>query len=166
MGTTLITPGVGLLFWMTISFLILLFILGKFGWPVIMKMIRDREELIQKSLDEAQIARNEMAQLKFSNDQLLKQAMEERDVILKEAHLQSEKMMEETKLRALEESQRIVLSARDSINYEKLQALTELKNQIANFSIEIVEKVLEEELSNKELDKKIIEKRVSDFTLN
>ncbi|MBP1629956.1 MAG: synthase, subunit b [Bacteroidetes bacterium] len=166
MGTTLITPGVGLLFWMTISFLILLFILGKFGWPVIMKMIREREELIQKSLDEAQIARNEMAQLKFSNDQLLKQAMEERDVILKEAHLQSEKMMEETKLRALEESQRIVLSARDSINYEKLQALTELKNQIANFSIEIVEKVLEEELSNKELDKKIIEKRVSDFTLN
>lgn len=166
MGTTLITPGVGLLFWMTISFLVLLFILGKFGWPVIMKMIREREELIQKSLDEAQIARNEMAQLKFSNDQLLKQAMEERDVILKEAHLQSEKMMEETKLRALEESQRIVLSARDSINYEKLQALTELKNQIANFSIEIVEKVLEEELSNKELDKKIIEKRVSDFTLN
>lgn len=166
MGTTLITPGVGLLFWMTISFLILLFILGKFGWPVIMKMIREREELIQKSLDEAQIARNEMAQLKFSNDQLLKQAMEERDVILKEAHLQSEKMMEETKLRALEESQRIVLSARDSINYEKLQALTELKNQIANFSIEIVEKILEEELSNKELDKKIIEKRVSDFTLN
>lgn len=166
MGTTLITPGVGLLFWMTISFLVLLFILGKFGWPVIMKMIREREELIQKSLDEAQIARNEMAQLKFSNDQLLKQAMEERDVILKEAHLQSEKMMEETKLRALEESQRIVLSARDSINYEKLQALTELKNQIANFSIEIVEKVLEEELSNKELDNKIIEKRVSDFTLN
>lgn len=166
MGTTLITPGVGLLFWMTISFLFLLFILGKFGWPVIMKMIREREDLIQKSLDEAQIARNEMAQLKFSNDQLLKQAMEERDIILKEAHLQSEKMMEETKLRALEESQRIVLSARDSINYEKLQALTELKNQIANFSIEIVEKVLEEELSNRELDKKIIEKRVSDFTLN
>lgn len=166
MGTTLITPGVGLLFWMTISFLVLLFILGKFGWPVIMRMIREREDLIQKSLDEAQIARNEMAQLKFSNDQLLKQAMEERDVILKEAHLQSERMMEETKLRALEESQRIVLSARDSINYEKLQALTELKNQIANFSIEIVEKVLEEELSNKELDKKIIEKRVSDFTLN
>ena len=162
----LITPGLGLLFWMTLTFLILLFILGKFGWPVMTKMINEREALIQKSLDEAQKARAEMEQLKYNNDVLLKQTMEERDDILKEARSLGESLKEEARTKAQEEAQRIVASARDSINYEKLQALTELKNQIATFSIEIATKVLEEELSNKDIDKKIIEKRVSDFNLN
>lgn len=162
----LITPGLGLLFWMTLTFLILLFILGKFGWPVMTKMINERETLIQKSLDEAQKARAEMEQLKYNNDVLLKQTMEERDEILKEARLLGESLKEEARVKAQEEAQRIVASARDSINYEKLQALTELKNQIATFSIEIATKVLEEELSSKDIDKKIIEKRVSDFNLN
>ena len=162
----LITPGLGLLFWMTLTFLILLFILGKFGWPVMTKMINERETLIQKSLDEAQKARAEMEQLKYNNDVLLKQTMEERDDILKEARSLGESLKEEARAKAQEEAQRIVASARDSINYEKLQALTELKNQIATFSIEIATKVLEEELSNNDIDKKIIEKRVSDFNLN
>ena len=162
----LITPGLGLLFWMTLTFLILLFILGKFGWPVITKMINEREILIQKSLDEAQKARTEMEQLKYNNDVLLKQAMEERDGILKEAHIFGEGIKEEARLKAQEEAQKIVDSARDSINYEKLKALNELKNQIAKFSIDIATKVLEEELSNKDIDKKIIEKRVSDFNFN
>ncbi len=162
----LITPGLGLLFWMTLTFLILLFILGKFGWPVITKMINEREILIEKSLEEAQKARTEMEQLKYNNDVLLKQAMEERDGILKEAHVFGESIKEEARLKAQEEAQKIVASARDSINYEKLQALNELKNQIAKFSIDIATKVLEEELSNKDIDKKIIEKRVSDFNFN
>ena len=166
MGSALITPGIGLLFWMTLSFIILLFLLTKFGWPVIIKMIKEREEMIQKSLDEAQTARKEMEDLKFSNDQLLKIAMEKKDEILKEAKVQSDKIIDESRVKAEEEAQRIIQSARDSINYEKLQALTELKNQIASFSIEIVEKVLEQELKDKELDKKIIEKRVSEFSIN
>ena len=112
----LITPGLGLLFWMTLTFLILLFILGKFGWPVITKMIAERETLIQNSLNEAQKARDEMEQLKFNNDVLLKQAMEERDDILKEARLLGETQKEEARLKAHEEAQRIIASARESIN--------------------------------------------------
>lgn len=162
----LINPGLGLLFWMTLVFLILLFILGKFGWPAISKMINERETLIQNSLDEAQKARQEMQQLQFNNEILLKQAMEQRDEILKEARLLGEEIKEESKIKAQEEAQRIVASARESINYEKLQAMTELKNQIAKFSIDIATKVLEHELSDKEIDKKIIEKRVSDFNFN
>ena len=91
----MIEPGIGLLFWMTLTFLILLFILGKFGWPVMTKMINERETLIQKSLDEAQKARAEMEQLKYNNDVLLKQTMEERDDILKEARLLGESLKEE-----------------------------------------------------------------------
>ena len=162
----LITPQLGLIFWMTLIFLLLLFILGKFGWPVITKMIAERETLIQNSLNEAQKARDEMEQLKFNNDVLLKQAMEERDDILKEARLLGEAQKEEARLKAHEEGQRIIASARESINYEKLQALTELKNQIASFSIDIATKILEEELVDNENKTRIIEKRVSDFNFN
>ena len=162
----LITPQLGLIFWMTLIFLLLLFILGKFGWPVITKMIAERETLIQNSLNEAQKARDEMEQLKFNNDVLLKQAMEERDDILKEARLLGEAQKEEARLKAHEEGQRIIASACESINYEKLQALTELKNQIASFSIDIATKILEEELVDNENKTRIIEKRVSDFNFN
>ncbi|MCK9320687.1 MAG: F0F1 ATP synthase subunit B [Bacteroidales bacterium] len=162
----LITPGLGLVVWMTLVFLVLLLVLGKFGWPVVSKMIDERETLIQNSLDEAQKAREEMENLKFNNDILLKKAMEERDEILKEARLLGETIKQEAHLKAQEEAQRIVASARDSINYEKLQALTELKNQVAQFSIDIASKVLEQELKENEFDKKIIEKRVSEFNFN
>ncbi len=162
----LINPGIGLLFWMTLVFLILVIILGKFGWPVISRMIDERETLIQNSLDEAQKAREEMENLKFNNDILLKKALEERDEILKEARLHGETIKQEALAKAQEEAQRIVASARDSINYEKLQALTELKNQVAQFSIDIASKVLEQELKKEDFDKEIIEKRVSEFNFN
>ncbi|MDD2529731.1 MAG: F0F1 ATP synthase subunit B [Bacteroidales bacterium] len=162
----LITPGLGLVVWMTLVFLVLLLILGKFGWPVVSKMIDERENLIQNSLDEAQKEREEMENLKFNNDILLKKALEERDEILKEARLHGETIKQEALVKAQEEAQRIVASARDSINYEKLQALTELKNQVAQFSIDIASKVLEQELKEGDFDKKIIEKRVSEFNFN
>ncbi|MDR0971804.1 MAG: F0F1 ATP synthase subunit B [Bacteroidales bacterium] len=162
----LITPELGLVFWMVVVFLILLLILGKFGWPVVLRMISEREQLIQNSLDEAKKARAEMEDLKSNNDILLKQAMEERDNILKEAKLLGETIMENSKVKAQEEAQRIVASAKESINYEKLQALTELKNQVATLSIDIATDVLKQELSNKELDKQIVEKRVSELNFN
>lgn len=162
----LITPQLGLIFWMTLTFLVLLFILGKFGWPVITNMISERETLIENSLNEAQKARDEMEQLKFNNEVLFKQAMEERDEILKEARLLGETQKEEARLKAQEEAQRIIASARESINYEKLQALTELKNQIASFSIDIATKILEEELDKNDTKIRLIEKRVSDFNFN
>lgn len=162
----LITPQLGLIFWMTLTFLVLLFILGKFGWPVITNMISERETLIENSLNEAQKARDEIEQLKFNNEVLFKQAMEERDEILKEARLLGETQKEEARLKAQEEAQRIIASARESINYEKLQALTELKNQIASFSIDIATKILEEELDKNDTKIRVIEKRVSDFNFN
>jgi len=162
----LITPGLGLIFWMTLTFLILLFILGKFGWPVITHMISERETLIQDSLNEAQKARHEMEELMFSNEILLKKANEERDVILNEARLFGDTLKKEAREKAQEEAEKIIESARVRINQEKVQALSELKNQIASFSIDIATKILEEELSSNDNKKKLIEKRVSDFNFN
>lgn len=162
----LITPGLGLLFWMSVTFLILLFILGKFAWPVMTKMIKERETLIAESLASAQKAKEEMAQLKANNEALLKEAMEQRNKILSEANQMGEKIRQQAQGRAQQEAAQIVAAARQSINYEKLQALAELKNQIASFSIDIAQSVLGQELQNKEADQKLIDRRVEDFKVN
>lgn len=161
----LLTPGLGLLFWMFFAFLLLFLILWKFGWPVVIRMMKEREENIKQSLEAADKAKAEMQQLQCNNELLLKQAQEERDEMLKETKLLREKMLEEAKSDAQKEAQRIVADARETINYEKLHAMTELKNQIANLSIEIAEDLLKHELSDKQKSNEIIENRISEIKL-
>lgn len=161
----LLTPGLGLLVWMLITFSVLFFVLWKFGWPVMIKMMKDREENIKQSLEAADRAKIEMQQLQCNNELLLKQAQEERDEMLKETKALKEKMLEEAKLNAQQEAQRIIMDAREAINFEKLHAMTELKNQIANLSIEIAEDLLKHELSDKQKSNEIIENRISEIKL-
>lgn len=161
----LLTPGLGLLVWMLITFSVLFFVLWKFGWPVMIKMMKDREENIKQSLEAADRAKMEMQQLQCNNELLLKQTQEERDEMLKETKALKEKMLEEAKLNAQQEAQRIIMDAREAINFEKLHAMTELKNQIANLSIEIAEDLLKHELSDKQKSNEIIENRISEIKL-
>lgn len=162
----LVTPGIGLIFWMTLSFLLLLLILKKFAWKPVLKMLRERENKIEESLQQAEKAHEEMKQLKFSNEELLKEAKNERDNILRDARVIREKLIEEARTKATEEADRIVESAKESIKYEKLEALTDLKNQIALLSVEIAEKLIQEELSKDEKQQKLIEKFLSDINFN
>lgn len=161
----LLTPDIGLLFWMTLSFGILFFILWRFGWPVIIKMMDSREEKIKKSLEEADLARQEMKQLQAGNEKLLIEAQRERDLMLQQTKELRDKMIEEAKENAQKEAQRILVAARESIEYEKLHAMTELKNQIANLSIEIAEDLLKHELTDKVKSNEIISKRMSEINL-
>ena len=162
----IITPGLGLLFWMTISFLILVFILGRYAWKPIMKSLKDRETKIEEALHQADKAHEEMKQLKFSNEQLLKEAKEERDGILRDARAVRDKIIEEARLRASEEADRIVESARESIKYEKMEALTELKNQIALLSVEIAEKLVKKQLESDQSQKELIDKYLNSINFN
>lgn len=161
----LLTPDLGLLFWMFLTFIILLVILGKFGWPVVMKMMKEREESIKQSLEAADRAKEEMKQLQCNNEQLLKQAQEERDEMLRQTKEIKEKMLEQAKEEAQMQAQKIILNARETINYEKLHAMTELKNQIANLSIEIAQDILQQELSDRAKSEEIIKKRISQIKL-
>ena len=161
----LLTPDIGLLFWMTLTFGVLLFFLWKFGWPVVIDMMSKREEQIKKSLEEAAVAREEMKQLQAGNERLLIEAQKERDLMLQQTKELKEKMIEEAKEQAQKEAQRIVVAARENIEYEKLHAMTELKNQIANLSIEIAEDLLKHELSDKVKSNEIISKRMSEINL-
>ena len=149
MNNPLINPGIGTFVWMLVSFGILAFILIKFGWPMILKALKKREEAIAKSLNEAAAAREEMKTLVAHNEELLRQAKMERDEMLRNARAASEQIVDEARTKAQAEAARIVESAKESINYEKLKAMHELKNQIANLSIEIAEKLIRAELSDK-----------------
>ncbi|MFU8842298.1 MAG: F0F1 ATP synthase subunit B [Bacteroidales bacterium] len=162
----LVQPGLGLIFWMTLSFGILLWILGKFAWKPIMKGLKDREQTIENALNEANLAREEMKQLQFSNEQLLKEAKEERDHLLREARKVKESIMEEARERANAEAGRIIENARESIQYEKLAAIHDVKNQLAKLTIEIAEKLMQKELSDKKEQTKLIEKLLDEVKLN
>jgi F-type H+-transporting ATPase subunit b len=162
----LVQPGIGLIFWMTLTFGLLLWVLGKFAWKPIMKSLRDREASIEKSIKAAEIARDEMEKLKFDNEQLLKEAKDERDDILKEGRKVRDKIIDDAKLKATEEADRIVENAKERIEYEKLAAMTDLKNQIAEISIEIAEKILKEELSGDKKQRDYLEKLIDKTKLN
>ena len=166
LSSSLITPGLGTIVWMTITFAILVLILAKFGWPIILKSLKDREVAINDALTAADKAREEMKHLRAHNEELLIEAKHERDEMLRNARLTSEQIIEDARTKATAEADRIVEAARENINYEKLQAIHDLKNQIATLSIEIAEKILKQELQSKESANDYIKRELENVNLN
>ncbi len=162
----LIQPEIGLIFWMTVSFLIVLFILKKFAWKPILKALSDRENNIEEALNTAKKAKEEMIALKSDNERLLNEARGERDKMLKEARDAKDSIIAEAKGKAQTEANKIMSTARESINNEKNAAITELKNQVAKMSIEIAEKILRQELSNDDKQKALMDNLIKDISLN
>jgi F-type H+-transporting ATPase subunit b len=160
MNNPLINPGIGTFVWMLLSFGVLTLILVKWGWPALLKSLHSREEAIAASLGEAAKAREEMKTLVAHNEELLREAKKEREEMLRSARLTSEQIVEDARTKASEEANRIVDAARENINYEKLKAMHELKNQIANLSIEIAEKLIRAELSDKQKADTLIQKEL------
>ena len=162
----LVKPDIGLLFWTTVTFLILLVLLRKFAWKPILNAIKAREESIDNALASAEAAKEEMAQLKADNDRILKEAREERDAMLKEAREIKEKTIAEAKDKAGEEAKRIIDDAQEQIENQKMAALTELKNQVGEMSIAIAEKILRSELADKAKQEALVDEQMKDFNLN
>lgn len=166
MNNPLINPGIGTFFWMLVSFGILVLVLGKWGWPMLLKSLSAREEEIKRSLEAADQARQEMQQLTAHNEEILKQAKKEREEILRNARQAAEELMEKSREKAKLESQRITDAAIENINNEKLRAMHDLKNEIANLSIQIAEKLLEQELSNKDQADALIARQLDETKLD
>lgn len=162
----LVTPAIGLIVWTTLTFLILLFLLGKFAWKPILKAVKDRESSISDALKSADKAREEMEELKSDNERILREARAERDGILKDAREISEKMVNEAKEKASAEGAKMVEQAREQIENQKMAAITELKNQVAKMSIDIAEKVIRKELSDKANQEALVGEQLQDFKLN
>jgi F-type H+-transporting ATPase subunit b len=162
----LVKPEFGLLFWMFVTFFIVLFLMKKFAWGPILKMIHEREETIENALNEAQKARQEIADMQSSNEQLLQEARIERDKILKDAREIRESMLNESKARATAEYEKILATAKADIQTEKMAAINEMKNQVAVLSLEIAEKILRSELSSDQKQKDLVTKLALDIKLN
>ncbi len=162
----LVTPNLGLMFWTGLIFVLLLFILTKFIWKPILSVVNTREKSISDSLELAEKTMLEMKSLQAQNENLLKEARAERDAIVRDANAIATKMVEDSKNVAKVEADKIITSAREAINNEKVAALAELKTQIAEFSLQIAEKVVRGELSSDEKQKALSEKLAADFKLN
>lgn len=158
--------SIGLFFWIFVIFLILVFIMAKFAWKPIMNAITEREEGIQKSLDEAEEARKEMQNLKADNEKLLKEARAERDAMMKEARELKEKILEDAKEEAEAQTASMIESAKETIKQEQQAAVTELKNQVATLSIGIAKSVVKKELASQDDQLKLVEEMLKDVTLN
>lgn len=162
----LVTPGFGLIFWTTLVFLILVFLLTKFAWKPILGAVKTREAAIEDALKSAERAREELKNLQSDNEKILKEAREERDIILKEARSMKEKTIAEAKDAASAEADKIIKIAKEQIEHEKLAAITELKNQVASLSIDMAEKVLRAELKDQKAQTEMVERLVEDVKLN
>lgn len=162
----LVTPHIGLIFWMTVSFAFVIYILGRYAWKPVMKALKERENSIDDALKAAEKAREEMSQLTFNNEQLIKEAKNERDLMLRDARKIRDNIINEAKTKAEEEANRIVETAKENIHFEKMAAITDLKNQLAILSIEIAEKILKDELSKSERQKELVKKLLNEINFN
>ena len=162
----LIKPAIGLVFWMIVTFAIIFLILKKFAWKPILGMIKEREEGIEKALQSAEQASQDMKLLQSSNEKILAEARAEKDAMLKEARDTKDAIINEAKVKAKVEADRLIAHAREAINTEKLAAISELKAQVATLSIDIAEKILKEQLSSEEKQKTLTSNLVKEVTLN
>jgi F-type H+-transporting ATPase subunit b len=156
----------GLFVWQTIIFVGLIFLLKKFAWKPILDAVNEREEGIKNALLSAENARKEMQNLQSDNQRILQEARLERDAMLKEAREMKEKVIADSKLEAQAQGQKMIEQAKAAIQSEKNAAMAELKSQVSSLSLEIAEKLLKDELSNKEAQVKLVEKMLGDAKLN
>lgn len=158
--------SVGLFFWITLLFVILIFVLKKFAWKPILTAIEERENGIEEALLQAEKAREEMKSLKAENEQIMQQAREERDAMLKEAKAMKEREVEAAREIAKIEADKIIEAARRTIESEKNLAIAEVKNQVASLSLEVAEKVLRDNLKSEDQQKNLVDKLINEIKLS
>ena len=162
----LVMPDFGLFFWMLVSFSLLLWILKRFAWGPILKMLSDRENLIVEALKSAENAKEEMKRLQSGNEKILREATLERERIVKEARDLKESIIRDAKHEAGVEANKVLENARASIERERVAAIGDIKNLIANFSVEIAGKILEEKLTDDSRQKELVQNYIDKINLN
>ena len=155
----------GLFFWQLLIFIFLLLLLKKFAWKPILDSVNERESFIKNAMLEAEKARNEMASIEESNQKVLKEARAEREALLKDARATGAEMIAQSKIDAQTEANKIIAQAQETIRNEKRAAVNELKNQVAQISLEIAEKVIDKELDNKNKQAELVDEFLKDVSL-
>lgn len=162
----LIQPAIGLVFWTLLVFVVLMVLLKRFAWKPILTAVKGREESINNALNAAEKAKEEMASLQSSNEQLLKDAYEQRDNLLRSAKETHDGIVADAKGNAQVEADKIIAKAKAEISAQKNAAMSEIKTQVATLSLEIAEKLLKQELSVEARQKELANTLVSELSLN
>jgi F-type H+-transporting ATPase subunit b len=155
----------GLFFWQLLIFIFLVLLLKKFAWKPILDTVNERESSIKDAMSEADKARNEMLAIQESNQKVLKEARAEREALLKDARNTGAEIVAQAKTDAKTEANKIISQAQEAIQNEKRAAVNELKNQVAQISLEIAEKVIDTELANKDKQAQLVDKLLKDSSL-
>ena len=162
----LVLPEYGLLFWMVLTFGIVLFILKKFAWKPILSSLKERETSIEDALELAKKTRDEMAKLQADNEKILTEARQQREDLLKEARVARQKMIDEAKDKAKEEGDKMIASARQAIENEKSAAIEDMKIAIVAMSVQIAEKILKKQLEDPKSQQDYLDTYLKDVKLN
>ena len=155
----------GLFFWQLFIFIGLVLLLRKFAWKPILDTVNEREAFIKNAINLAEEARKEMASIQEDNQKVLKEALAEREALLKEARSNGAEIVAQAKMEAKTEADKIIALAKESIQNEKRAALNELKNQVAQISLDIAERVIDSELDSKYKQSQLVEKLIKDASL-
>ena len=161
----LVTPDIGLLFWMMVSFGTVVFLLKKFAWKPILDGVKQREASIEDALNEARKARAEIAQMKAGNEDLMAQAREEREILLKEARDVRDAEIATARDKARTETEAMLTRVREDIRNEKLRAIGELKTEVAELSVQVAEAILREKLANDVAQQSLVDKVMKEAEL-
>lgn len=162
----LVTPAIGLIFWTVLIFTILLVLLRAFAWKPILNAVKERNDSISEALNSAKKAKEEMASLQADNEKILKEARVERDNIVKEARDLKDQMVADAKKQASVEAEKMIENAKSAIENEKRAAINEMKNQMAALSVEIAEKLIQKELSDKSGQDELINNLLDSTKIN
>ena len=163
---SLLTPDPGLLFWMLVSFGIVFFVLAKFGFPIIVKMVEERKAFIDQSLEAARQANERLKGIQEEGERILNEARDQQSFILKEAKEIRTKIVNEAKEQAHVEAGKIMDEALQSIEKEKALAIHDIRNQVAALAIDIAEKILRKNLENKPAQQELVDKLIAEAQLN
>ncbi len=162
----ILKPDFGLVFWMLISFLVVLFLLKKYAWKPIIKMINDREEKILKAIKIAEEAKKEVQKNNESKTKIIEEANIEKNKIIKQTRKEQEQIISKTKEKAEKEAEKIILKTKQHLKSEKQKALNDIKNDIIKLSVSISEKIMQKELETSTIHKKIIEENIAELNLS
>lgn len=161
---SILSPDLGLLFWMLLAFVIVFLVLKKYGFPVIIKMVEDRKNFIDESLRNAREANEKLANIQSESEALLKQAREQQAQILKEAMATRDNIIKEAREKAQAEGLKILDEAKAQISSEKENALRDIRSTVANLSVQIAEKVMRRQLDQDAEQEKFIERMLDEIT--
>ena len=157
---SILTPDLGLLFWMLLAFLVVFFVVAKFGFPAIIGMVEDRKRYIDESLQKAHEASERLANIQKEGESMLQEARQKQAQILKEAAETRDAIVAQAQEKAREEGNRLISEAKGEIESQKQAAISEIRAQVAELSVKVAEKILRKELASDSMQMEMIERRL------